>query len=82
MADLLFQSTAFPAAQTMVWLSVIVMGFLLLGRLAQTVLARYFEGGGPPCQLIEHLTPGRADDTIGCPNCSRRASSGAASAGP
>src|SRR4029078_7503171 len=32
--------------------------FLLLGRLAQTVLARCFEGGGPPCQLIEHLPGG------------------------
>src|SRR6201982_3190653 len=42
----------------MVWLSVIVMGFLLLGRLAQTLLARYFEGSGPPCQLIEHLPGG------------------------
>src|SRR6266853_2891878 len=42
----------------MVWLSVIVMGFLLLGRLAQTLLARCFEGGGPPCQLIEHLPGG------------------------
>src|SRR6266403_2808296 len=42
----------------MVWLSVIVMGFLLLGRLAQTLLARRFEGGGPPCQLIEHLPGG------------------------
>src|ERR1700751_3725140 len=45
-------------AETMVWLSVIVMGFLLLGRLAQTLLARCFEGGGPPCQLIEHLPGG------------------------
>jgi len=34
------------------------MGFLLLGRLAQTLLARCFEGGGPPCQLIEHLPGG------------------------
>jgi len=42
----------------MVWLSVIVIGFLLLGRLAQTLLARCFEGGGPPCQLIEHLPGG------------------------
>src|SRR6516165_7795092 len=42
-------------AQTMVWLSVIVMGFLLLGGPAQTLLARCFKGGGPPCQLIEHL---------------------------
>ena len=42
----------------MVWLSVIVMGFLLLGRLAPTLLARCFEGGGPPCQLIEHLPGG------------------------
>src|SRR5258708_28702367 len=42
----------------MVWLSVIVMGFLLLGRLAQTLLARCFEGGGPPCHLIEHLPGG------------------------
>src|SRR6202030_1770856 len=42
----------------MVWLSVIVMGFLLLGRLSQTLLARCFEGGGPPCQLIEHLPGG------------------------
>ena len=42
----------------MVWLSVIVIGFLLLGRVAQTLLARCFEGGGPPCQLIEHLLGG------------------------
>ena len=42
----------------MVWLSVIVVGFLLLGRLAQTLLPRCFEGGGPPCQLIEHLPGG------------------------
>jgi hypothetical protein len=42
----------------MVWLSVIVMGFLLLGRLAQFLFARCFEGGGPPCQLIEHLLGG------------------------
>src|SRR5246127_4770094 len=27
-----------------------------LGRLAQTLLARCLEGGGPPCQLVEHLT--------------------------
>ena len=39
----------------MVWLSVIVMGFLLLGRLAQNLVARCFEGGSPPCQLIEYL---------------------------
>src|SRR6201982_2568956 len=40
-------------------LSVIVMGFLLLlGRLAQPLLARCFEGGSPPCQLIEHLSGG------------------------
>jgi len=45
-------------AQTLVRLSVIVMGFLLLGRLAQTLVASCFEGGGPPCQLIEHLPGG------------------------
>jgi hypothetical protein len=27
-------------------------------RLAQTLFARCFEGGGPPCQLIEHLPGG------------------------
>ena len=33
-------------------------------------------------EMVRNLeAPGRADDTIGCPNCSRRASSGAASAG-
>src|SRR5580692_10940402 len=42
----------------MVWLSVIVMELPLLGRLAQTLLARCFEGGGPPRQLIEHLPGG------------------------
>jgi hypothetical protein len=34
------------------------MGFLLLGGLAQTLLARAFEGGGPPRQPIEHLPGG------------------------
>src|SRR6266849_350704 len=49
----------------MVWLSVIVMGLLLLGRLAQTLLARCFEGGGPPGQLIQHL-PGGLIEMLEC----------------
>ena len=32
--------------------------FRALGRLALILLARCFEGGGPPCQLIEHLPGG------------------------
>src|SRR5471032_988111 len=36
----------------------IFMDFLVLGYLARTLLARCFEGGGPPCKLIEHLLGG------------------------
>src|SRR4029077_10736980 len=58
----------------MVWLSVIVMSFLLLGRLAQTLLARCCEGGGPPCQLIEHLPGGLRTDSAFEPSLYQRRS--------
>jgi hypothetical protein len=49
----------------MVWLSVIVMGFLLLGRLAQTPLARCFRSAARGLLLdVDELTAERAERAL------------------